>query len=180
MYQFFLVCFLVGVILTVVSFILGHLFEIFGIDGLDFDLHFFGIDLFLPMSPLVYLLFLVVFGGMGMILINMHMGLSILFISIVSFLIAALIAYFVYHFIIKPLKKAQNTSAADKEELIGIRAAVSETIPANSYGEIKYLIHGNSYVAPAKATTEVEIKAGSNVVICWIKDYVFYVASIDI
>lgn len=180
MYQFFLVCFLVGVILTVISFVAGHLFEIFGIDGLDFDFHPLGLDFFLPLSPMIYVLFLTVFGGMGLIFLRINNTLSIILILIFSFIIAFLTAFSMYQFILKPLKKAQNTSAADMEELIGIRAVVTEKIKANAYGEISYQIHDNSYVAPAKSTTNEEIKAGSNVVICWIKDYVFYVASIDI
>lgn len=180
MYQFFLVCFLVGVIFTVISFLIGHLFEVFGIDGLDFDLHLLGLEFFLPLSPMLVMLFMTIFGGMGLILMKLTQHIPIILIIFLSFVIAFLASFIVYKCIIKPLRKAQNTSAAEADELIGIRATVSGKIPKNGFGEITYQIRGNSYVAPAKATSEVEIVAGSHVVICWIKDYVFYVANIDI
>lgn len=180
MFNFFFVCFLVGVLLTAISFIFGHLFEIFGVDGLDLDFDIFGIDLYLPLSPILYLMFLTIFGGMGMILMKSEYSVPMIFIILISFIIGLISAFCVYHFIIKPLKKAQNTSAADEEELIGLEATVTEIITSNSFGEITYTIHGNSYKAPAKATTEVTIKAGHKVAICWIKDHVFYVTDINI
>ena len=62
---------------------------------------------------------------------------------------------------------------------MGIRVIVSETIVNEGFGEIRYVINGNSYISPAKSTNGKEIKAGKEAAICWIENYVFYVASLD-
>lgn len=180
MYQFFFVCFLVGVMLTVIFFLVGHLFEFLGGDGLNFDIHFLGVELFLPFSPSLVMMFLTVFGGCGVLLMKMKHPLSSILILLLSSLIALFIVFLVYRYILKPLKKAQNTSTPESDDLVGLIAVVTESIFQDSYGEISYVINSNSYHAPAKSTNKGEIKAGSRVVICWIKDHVFYVSSIDI
>lgn len=175
----FQVCFFVGIGFTLISFILGHLTELIGLDGLHFDFHPVGIDFILPLSPALYVMFVTVFGGMGLILSNVEHPLPILIITLISVATGVLVSTFVYKFIIKPLRKAQNTSAPDTEDLIGIEATVNETIKAGAFGEITYVINGNSFAAPAKATSQEEIPKGSKVSICWIENYVFYVAKID-
>jgi len=89
------------------------------------------------------------------------------------------ISILMYRLVIKPLKKAQNTSTPNAEDLVGIRATVTETICTGGFGEISYVINGNSYTSPAKATNGTEIKAGKDVAICWIEKYIFYVSSLD-
>lgn len=175
----FQVSFCVGVALIVLSLIFGTIFDFLGIEGLDLDIDFLGNSLFIPLNPTLFILFLTVFGGIGWILTDyvvifptiIEVGISVLsglFVSIVIHLL-----------VLKPLKKAQNTSTPDVQELVGLRATVSETILKEGFGEIRYTIHGNSYTSPAKSTSGVEIKAGKEVAICWIENYVFYVASID-
>ena len=73
-------------------------------------------------------------------------------IVVISFLVAAIISIGFFKGIIVPLKKAQNTSAPAQEELIGVLAKVQESIPAKGYGEIAYVVNGNSFIAPAKTT----------------------------
>ena len=80
---------------------------------------------------------------------------------------------------IRALKKAQNTSAPEEDELIGLAAKVNETILENGFGEITYFIHGNSFVAPAKSVNSIQIKKGCEVSICWIKEHIFYVTPIS-
>lgn len=179
MLMLFQICFFVGIGFSVISFIVGHLTELIGIDGLDFDFHPFGVEILLPLSPAIYVIFATVFGGMGMILYNMKHPFSVLLITIISAASGITVSFLVYRFIIKPLRKAQNTSAPDTEDLIGIEAMVNESIRVGSFGEISYVINDNSYVAPAKATNKEEIKKGSKVSICWIENHIFYVTKID-
>ncbi len=175
----FQVCFFVGIGLTVISFLLGSFFDAVGIDGLDLDIDFFGNSVFLPVSPILAELLIMVFGGIGWILLDVNPSLPLFFIVIVATAAGIIVSMLVHHLVIKPLKKAQNTSAPNAEELVGIRAAVTETIYAGGFGEISYVIHGNSFSSPAKATNGGEIKAGKDVAICWIEDHVFYVAGLD-
>lgn len=173
----FEVCFFTGIGLTLLSVLLGQFFDVFGVDGLDIgDI---GIDVGLPLSPMVYVLFATVFGGMGLILLRVCPWLPIIGIVLISLLVGVLIAIGFYKGIILPLRKAQNTSAPAQEELIGVLAKVQESIPENGYGEISYVVNGNSFIAPAKTTDGHGISKGTEVSICWIEQYVFYVAEID-
>lgn len=175
----FQVFFFVGAGLTVLSLIFGSLFDAIGIDGFDLDVDIMGLDLFLPLSPTLLIIFSTIFGGVGWILICLHPGLFKVLIIIIPIVAGIVVSGLIYHLVIKPLKKAQNTSAPNAEELVGIRAVVTETICAGGFGEISYVVKGNSFTSPAKATSGAEIKTGKEVAICWIEEYVFYVASID-
>lgn len=176
MLTIFQVCFFVGIALTVISFLFGHVFEILGVDGLDLDI---GIDLWLPVSPMIYTLFAIVFGGIGTILMKSDTGRPVIFITIIAAASGIIASSLLQKFIITPLKKAQSTSAPETDELIGLEATVIESISKHKFGQISYIFSGNTYTAPAKATREVSLEAGSKVAICWIEDYVFYVSNID-
>ncbi len=174
----FQVCFFTGLGLIILSFVLGSIMDVTGIDGLDLDFDILGMDLFLPINPTLIMLFSTVFGGVGWLLwlsAPWHLIFLVLIAAAAGFLTCALVHFLV----IKPLKNAQNTSAPKLEDLIGLRANVTETIIAGGFGEIRYVINGNSYSAPAKSTAGDEIKAGSEVAICWIKDHVFYVVPME-
>lgn len=173
----FQVCFFVGIALIIISLLLGSVFDIVGIDGLNLD--FGGSSLALPVSPVVFVLFTAIFGGIGWVLTDYAPGLLGLFIVLIAVVSGIIICFLVQHFIITPLKKAQNTSAPEAHELIGLPAVVSETIFEQGFGEIRYVINGNSYTSPAKSIDGGELKTGINVAICWIEGYVFYVTSTE-
>lgn len=175
----FQVCFYVGIGLIIFSFLFGSLFEAFGIDGLDLDFDMFGIDFFLPVSPILYILFSVVFGGVGWILVDSNKLIPNILILIIAFAAGAIVSILLNLIVIKPLKKAQNTSTPNLEDLVGVSAVVTETILENGFGEISYVINGNSYTSPAKTTNGEMIQMGKAVAICWIEEYVFYVTGID-
>lgn len=172
----FEVCFLVGIGLTLISVILGHVFDIFGMDGLDIGA--ISVDVGLPTSPMVYVLWTTVFGGMGMILKRVVPFLPGILICIIAVVVALIIAIGFYRGILIPLRKAQNTSTPEQEELIGVLAKVQESIPEKGYGEITYVVNGNSYTAPAKTTDGHGIAKGTEVSICWVEQYVFYVVEV--
>lgn len=179
MFTVFQVCFFVGIGLIVLSFVLGNLLDAFGIDGLDLDFDLLGLELFIPLSPMLFILFLTVFGGIGWILMKNTPFLAVILILIIAAGAGILISILVNLLVIKPLKKAQNTSAPSEEELVGLRAVVTETIIKDGFGEIRYVVNGNSYTAPAKATKNSEIKAGADVAICWVENHIFYVVSME-
>ena len=180
MLTIFQVCFFVGIGLILITFIFGNLFELTGFEGLDLDIDILGVDLFLPINLTLCILFSAIFGGVGWIMLILYPFLTNFLITIISFMAGLFICILLNILVMKPLKKAQNTSAPTTEELIGLKATVSETIFEGGFGEIQYVIHGNSFTAPAKSTTGVEIKAGKDVAICWIEDHVFYVVSFDV
>lgn len=176
----FQVCFYLGLGLILISFLLGSVFNILDFDGFDLDFEILGIDFFIPISPMLMTVFLTAFGGVGWILMEQSHPLLTVFIIIIASLVGLAIYLLLFYLMIKPLRKAENTSAPSKEDLIGLPAIVTETIFEQGFGEISYVINGNSYTAPAKSTTGVEVRKGTEVAICWIRDYVFYVVGVDI
>lgn len=175
----FQICFFVGIGLIVLSFLLGGIFDMVGFDGLDLDFDFTSSPVFLPISPVLLELFVMVFGGVGWIMLDVKSPLAPLFIILIAVAAGLLISIAMYRFVLLPLKKAQNTSTPNAEDLVGLRATVSETILEGGFGEIRYVINGNSYTSPAKATNGMEIKAGKEVAICWIEQCVFYVSCLE-
>lgn len=174
----FQVCFFVGVALTILSLVLGGLGDFLGLDGIDgFDIGLdgLGIDISLPLNPVLYIVLLTVFGGVGMIL-KMTTALAAVFIILIAFAAGTTVSILLYKFVIKPLKKAQNTSSPDNDDLIGVLASVTEKIQEGGFGQISYVVNGNSFTAPAKATEGKAIAAGEEVSICWIQEHVFFVA----
>lgn len=172
----FTVCFLVGIGLTLLSVVLGHIFDIVGVDGLDIGN--ISIDVGLPTSPMVYVLWITVFGGVGMILQKIAPFLPNVLVCVIAVAVALIIAAGFYRGILLPLRRAQNTSAPAQEELIGVLAKVQESIPEKGYGEIAYVVNGNSYTAPAKTTDGHGIAKGTEVSICWVEQFVFYVVEV--
>jgi membrane protein implicated in regulation of membrane protease activity len=161
------------------SLIFGNLFEAIGIDGLDLDFNI-GLNLFIPISPILLVFFVTVYGGAGWLIWNAFPALGLLFITLLAFAAGIVMCTLMNLFVIRPLKKAQNTSTPDTEDLVGIRATVTEAILEGGFGEISYVINGNSYTSPAKGVHGEAFKVGQEVVICWIKEYIFYVSLFDI
>jgi len=200
MYLLYQVCFIVGLGYAVISFLLGHLLGFLDLGGdagdLDLDLDLdadvelnldAGADLsgldadagdiypgggVSPFKPVIFAAFLGVFGGIGMIL-------SKNFIFYICFILSGTaglaVSFLLYRFVYIPMYKAQNTSAVEKQSLIGKNAMVSEYIPQGGYGKITYHASGNTYTAPAKSESGDEIKRNADVVIAAIIKNTYYV-----
>lgn len=173
--KIFQVSFFVGVGLSLISLIFGNLFDMLHLDASDIDLD---VDVDgsngLPFSPMIIIVFITVFGGIGVILSKTG-NFPAAVIVLLAVAAGTVISYIIHHFIFRALKKAQNTSAPEEDELIGLPAKVNETIFKDGFGEITYLINGNSFVAPAKSVDGAEIKKGCEVSICWITEHIFFV-----
>ena len=198
----FELCFLVGAIFTVASFLLGHLFHLGyhgdgGFDtghasidghhvdgGADMPGHIHvdgghqGGSLISPFKPVVIMAFLTVFGGIGVICLK-YLGLAAFFALIAAFPSGMLASFFMYRLIIVPLYMAQNTSAVSQRELIGIPATVTLDIKKGCFGKITYVVNNNTYTAPAISGDSEEIPRGERVVILNIKKNVFRVTKLE-
>lgn len=165
------IAFITGVLYAVTTLVLGQLFN-----SLDFDVDVdFNISIFslLPIKPITIVTFITVFGGVGIITTNK--GFHPIYSFIISFASAYLVSLLIYRLIIRPLFRAQNTSASSQKDLIGITANVTSTIMENAFGQITYINNGNTYTSPAKNIQGRPIVTGTKVVIVSIKDNVFYV-----
>ncbi|SCZ05877.1 NfeD family protein [Alkaliphilus peptidifermentans] len=189
MEKLFDICFKTGLLFTVVSFILGLIFggeTDLGVEtdldididlDLDTDIEFEGVSKGVgtvsPLKPTIIAAFVTVFGGVGLMVINK--GYS----DILALLIGTIFAFFVsilmYKLIIVPLHKRQTVAHSNKS-LIGHEARVILTIPHNEMGKIRYVIHKNTYTAPAKALDDDGIiTEGEIVIIKKIEKHIFYV-----
>lgn len=175
MVKVFQICFGVGAGFTILSFALGQIFDLLGLDGitdieLDADWFGFGIS---PLKPVVLAAFATVFGGIGMILTNK--GLPFYITIIVALVCGVSIGALMYRFIIVPLHHAQNTSAVAQQSLIGHMAKVTLAISESQMGKISYIVYGNTYSAPAKPYQGERLQVGDEVIITDIHQNIFYV-----
>lgn len=170
--QLFYVCFGVGIVYTIISFLLGQLFDFFDFDG-NFEM---GSNIS-PLKPAIIASFVTVFGGVGIILMRKNIS----FFSSLSFatIIAFIIAFIIYRYIIVNLYKAQNTSAVERQKLIGSKAKVTLTIRQGGYGKITYFVNGNTYNSPAKAENGGEIIVGKEVEIVYISKNTYFVKNCE-
>jgi len=179
MLQVFQICFWVGVLFTLITFILGQFFDFADVDGdIDFDADFdFDGDVpgyaISPLKPVIITAFVTVFGGVGLILLNR--GLAEELVVITSLAAAFMVSALIYKLIIVPLHKAQNTSAISQAALIGLEAKATLAISDKSFGNIAYIVGGNTYSSPAKALEEEIIPKNEVVIIRKIENNVFYV-----
>ncbi|TCO74787.1 hypothetical protein [Marinisporobacter balticus] len=163
------ITFITGILYAVVSLILGHLFDAIDFDG-DVDFPLFTI---LPVKPITVVTFITVFGGAG--IMCTRRGIATIFTLLISLVFAYFISFLVYRFVVVPLYKAQNTSAASQKEIIGLDATVKSSIMENGFGKISYVSKGNTYDSPAKHIKGDFIEAGTKVFIVDIKKHVYYV-----
>jgi membrane protein implicated in regulation of membrane protease activity len=166
--QLFYVCLGVGVVYTVISFVLGQVFDLFDFSG-DIEL---GSNIS-PLKPAVIATFVTAFGGLGIILMKKNFGFMYAFV--LAFGISAFIAYIIYRYVIVKLYQAQNTSAVERQKLIGHKAKVTLAIRQGGYGKITYTINGNTYNSPAKAENGSQILVGQEVEIVYIDKNTYYV-----
>ena len=192
------VIFLVGVIYTVVTFLMGGLLGLAHIDG-HFDTHvdagFHGhldthIDTHIegsgasptfavfPIKPITVVTFLTVFGGVGMI--GTRQGINAIILAIMASAAGLIVAFILYRFIVIPLYKAQNTSAVSQDKLIGIKALVIAAILEDGYGTIAYEVNGRKCNAPAQHVGKKAVAQGEEVIIYEIKNNLFYVEPLNL
>ena len=142
-----------GVLLPALSLLLGGL-----ADGLDFD---FDLDLdglpvgvLLPLKPMCVLLFLLIFGGLGLLLYGrISMEGSLVISSTCGYGAAILLNLFV----LRPLKASgQQAAAAKAADLVGCLGRVSARIRPGAMGAVQVSTSQGiiSYVAQLEAGAE--------------------------
>jgi membrane protein implicated in regulation of membrane protease activity len=185
------VIFFVGVIYTVVTFLLGGLLGFAHIDtnvdtqvGLHphIDMHVDGqggsssINVF-PIKPITVVSLITVFGGIGMI--GTYYGINPILLFIVALIAGLIVSFSLYKFIVLPLYKAQNTSSVSEKSLVGMRAKVISPIIEGGYGTIAYVVYGSKYNAPAQHVGKKYVAQGEEVIIYEIKNNVFYIEPLN-
>ena len=128
------VSFILGIVLPALSLLLGGL-----ADGLDFDFDFdldgLPVGVLLPLKPMCLLLFLLIFGGLGLLLYGrISMEGSLVLASTGGYAAAILLNLFV----LRPLKASGEQAAAAKaSDLIGCLGRVSARIRPGAMGAVQ-------------------------------------------
>lgn len=152
----------VGVGYAVIGFILG---EFIGHGNTD-------VTSVSPLKPAVVASFIIVFGGAGLIFLQMIPPITAVPLA---GLVGTAVAYIVYRGVVIPLARAQNTTAIERKSLIGHSAQVTEKIPEGGFGKITYRVNDSIHTAPAKAWDGAEIVRNTSVEIVDIENNAYYV-----
>lgn len=181
MEHLYTVIFLIGVIYTVVTFLIGGLFGIIDLHGhidTHIDSHGSGPTFTVfPLKPITIVSFITVFGGVG--IMGNHYKLNQIYTFVLAVMSGSIVSFILYKYIVIPLYKAQNTSAVSQNALIGMKATVISPILENGFGVISYVVNGSKYNAPAQHINKKSVLQGEEVIIYEIKDCVFYVQPLN-
>ncbi|MCL2396619.1 MAG: hypothetical protein FWC93_00980 [Defluviitaleaceae bacterium] len=125
-----------------------------------------------PFKPIVLAIFLTVFGGLGLIFAPVFQAWMALSLAALGGLA---MAYLLFRYVVMPLHKWQNTSAHEKQSIIGVAAKVSEHIPQGGYGKITYTYNDKILSGPAKSEGGSEIARDTQVEIVYIEKNTYHV-----
>ena len=129
------------------------------------------IEVFGFISPSVIALILVAAGAFGVFLGNEN---SIITLPL-SIAVGLGIGVLFTKFVVKPLRRSQNTSTVDQQALIGLDATVDSRIIQGGFGRIVYTVNGSRIQSPAKAVDGSGIDLGATVKIMYIENKTFFV-----
>ena len=177
-------CLSVGLLFTIISAVMGHIFG--GHDGdlgtgghaeAGFDhTGMPGISFF---SPTTIACFITAFGGFGMIFASFdatdHPLVSAPLAAVCGMLIAAIV-FFAFN---KLFSKTQSSSESRVSTLLGLNASVITPIPEHGVGEIAYVDAGSRYSAPAREEKGRAVAGGATVKITRIVGTQFYVTVVE-
>ncbi|HZT22574.1 MAG TPA: NfeD family protein [Verrucomicrobiae bacterium] len=181
------ICFGVGLVFTIVSALLGHLFggheaphADIGTGGhAEAGFEETGMPGIAPFSPTIIASFLTAVGGLGMIFSSIPVTSSFWISAPLSVLGGLLIATGIFFLFETAFRKLQSSSEAHVAQLIGQTATIITPIPANGVGEIAYVQAGTRYTAPAREERGMIVPAGQTVKIVRIVGTQFYVKAIN-
>ena len=182
----YLLCFGVGFVFTLISAVVGHLFDAHAGGDVQGDLgtgghaeagfEHAGMPGMSIFSPTVIASFITAFGAFGMILskikITSHPWVS----APLAVLIGLVIAAGVFFMFNKLFSKTQASSEGCIATLLGTSATIITPIPQHGVGEIAYVQGGSRYTAPARSESGAAVANGQSVKICRIVGTQFYVA----
>ena len=150
----------------------------FVIGGLDLDFEFGDATFLIPIKPFFILLFMMAFGGTGIIL-TMFIGQWLAFIPAVvaGYIVAKPIDYF---FTVKMRKYEAN--AITQRDTLGTEAVVIEAIKRDSYGQIQFILDDKTLIGTAKMDDDRAngFSINDKVYITRVDSSVYYVTSTEI
>jgi membrane protein implicated in regulation of membrane protease activity len=177
----YFICFVFGILFTIVSAVVGHLFgdadhgdlgtgghaeagfDHTGMPGMSF------------FSPTVMASFVTAFGALGMIFTKIPATSSVWLSGPLAALGALAISAGVFWVFNTMFEKTQSSSEAHVATLVGQIASIATPIPKDGVGEIAYVRAGTRYTAPARSEQGEPISAGQPVRITRVIGHQFWV-----
>ncbi len=179
------ICLVAGLIFTLLSAVVGHLFgghgdAQVGMDGqADAGVGHDGVPGISFLSPTVLASFVTAFGALGLIFCKIDATSSPWLNAPLSFVGALGVALAVLWLFNTIFKRTEGSSESRVAMLIGMTAAIVTPIPENGVGEISYTQAGSRYTAPARNEKGGSIAGGKTVKITRIVGTQFYVEQLS-
>lgn len=187
--DFYLICFLVGLLLTVLSLLLGDMHVHL---HLPFHIHFGGVHVGGPHVPHgaaggphgatglpafnlgTLTAFLAWFGGIGYLLTRHSnlLGMSALFLSILGGLMGASIIFFALS---KVLLRYEADVEFETSDLVGMLGRITSMVQAGGTGEIVYVQGGTRHSCGARSEDGAFVAKGTEVVVTRYEKGIAYV-----
>jgi membrane-bound ClpP family serine protease len=181
----YFICFGVGLLFTLISAVVGHLFGGHDADSdvgtgghADAGFEHTGMPGVSPLSPTVIASFITAFGGFGMIYSKIALTKSPWVSGPLAGISGLAIAASVFLMFNKLFSKTQSSSESHVATLTGLSATVITPIPQHGVGEIAYVQGGTRYTAPARSESGAAISNGQTVKIHRVIGTQFYVVPI--
>lgn len=160
-------CLIAGALLAVVAVLFGDM-----LDGL---LEFLGPA---GSSSISWISAVAAFGGAGVLLTKytpMSWG-SVLALSAATAVVFSVVVHFGY---VKPMSRAENSTAYSIQDLVGKTGEVSVAIPARGYGEVMLSTGVGVVHHTAESFEQQEIASGAKVLVVDVKDGALSVVPFD-
>ncbi|MCP5523071.1 MAG: NfeD family protein [Verrucomicrobiales bacterium] len=177
------ICFGTGLLFTLVTAALGHVFG--GLDGhggdvgtggeVDAGFDHSGLPGPSILSPTSLACFLTAFGAFGMIFSRVEVTSSAWLSAPLAVVGGILVAGAVLWVLTLVFQKTQASSESKVGDLVGRAATIITPIPADGVGEIAYVDGGSRYNAPARSEGGKPVPGGEKVYITRIIGTQFYV-----
>lgn len=167
----FWICFLIGVLYTIVVVIFGDVIA----SAVDASLEWLQLDNLPIIQPLTLIGGLSIFGGAGILLQNYTAltAISIIMLSLSIGIVGMILLYFLY---LKPMENAENSIGYSIKELVGKEAIVVTPIPIEGFGEVMIKTVGGMINHIAASYDNQYIAAENHVVVVEVVDGVLHVA----
>lgn len=166
---FYIICFWVGLILTLITTLFGG----HGSHSLHVDMNLDGGHsaqghVHSPINFTTILAFLTAFGGTGYILLKNN-GLGAVLILLIAIVIGFMIAALLFMFLSKVLMRDEHVMKAENYQIEGTLGTVTTAIPISGIGELKYVLGGTTRSIGVREQKGQEISRGTKVVIVGIE-----------
>lgn len=171
----FWICFLIGVLYTLVVVIVGDVLA----GAIDAAFEWLQFEQTPYIQPLTLMGGLTIFGGAG-IMLEKYTAFSMVLVITLAVTAAVIGIILLYFFYIKPMDNAEASTALSMNDYVGREGEAMTTIPSSGYGEVMVKTINGMSNHTATSYTKQDIPIGSTVVVVEVSDGVLQVAAIEL